>query len=289
MDAPGAPGSPPSTPPPAQPPPAQAPPPQAASAPPAYVPPPSATAPPPPAKKKGRWIFWTLGGCLGLIIIVVIIIFAAGTYFVHKSGFDPSLMQKDPAMAVAKMMTTMNPDLEVLGIDESEGIIRVRNKKTGETLAMNLKDAKNGKIVFMDEKGKSLEIKTQGEGSNAGLEIKSDEGSMKFGASAKAQLPSWLPFYPGAEDSGDMEINAKNGNEGACTLKSKDSVEAIASFYENALKGAGFEIKKAPMQLPGQGAMTVLGATDNKTNRKANVTVTRSQDITMIVLVFEGK
>jgi hypothetical protein len=280
MDAPGSPGTPPPqpTPPPAAPP-------QAPSAPPLYAPPPSAAAP--PQKKKGRWIFWTLGGCLGLIIIVFIILFAAGRYFIHKAGIDPALMEKDPAMAVAKMMATMNPDIEVLAIDEGQGIIRVRNKKTGETLAMNLKDAKNGKIVFMDEKGKSLEIKTQGEGANAGLEIKSDEGSLKMGANAAGQLPGWLPAYPGAEAAGAVTLNGENGNGGSCTFKSKDSVEAVSAYYENALKAAGFEVNKMPMQ--GQGGMIMLNASDNRTQREAHVTATHSADGTMITLMFKGK
>jgi hypothetical protein len=273
---------------PSAPPPQQAAPPQVSPAPPPYVAPPSPVAAPP--KKKGRWIFWTLGGCLGLIIIVVIILFAAGTYFVHKTGFDPALMQKNPAMAVAKMMTAVNPDLEVLGIDEDQGVIRVRDKKSGQTLAINLKDAKNGKIVFMDEqKGKSVEIKTQGEGANAGLEIKSDEGSLKMGAKAAGQLPGWLPSYPGAEAAGAMTVNAENGNRGSCTFKSKDSIEAVSAFYENALKSEGFEVKKVPTQLSGQGAMIVLAASDSKTQRSANVTAVHSPDGTMINLTYEGK
>jgi hypothetical protein len=281
MDAPGTPGAPPPQPPPSP----AAPPAQASPAPPPYVAPPSSAAPPP--TKKGRWIFWTLGGCLLLIIIGVIIAFSTCTYFAHKAGLDSGLLQNKPELAIVKMLVSANPDLELVSIDEDRGIIRVREKKTGKELTVDLENAKKGKIVFSDENNKKVEIQTQGEGANAGLEIKSDEGSVKFGANAAGQLPNWLPSYPGAEAAGGMMLNAEKGNGGSCTFKSKDSIEAVGAYYENALKSAGFEVKKVPMQ--GQVSMIMLDASDSKTQRKASVAATHSPDGTMINLTYEGK
>jgi hypothetical protein len=287
MDAPGTPGAPPPQPPPPPAAPPQAPPQQAAPAPPPYIPPPSSSAPPP--QKKGRWIFWTLGGCLLVIIIGVIIVFSTCTYFAHKAGLDPDLLQKKPELAMVKMLVSANPDLELVSIDEDRGIIRVREKKTGKELTVDLENAKKGKIVFSDENNKKVEIQTQGEGANAGMEIKSDEGSVKIGANAASQLPNWLPPYPGAEAAGGMMLNAEKGNGGSCTFKSKDSIEAVSAYYENALKGAGFEVKKVPMQIQGQGSMIMLAASDDKTQRKASVTAAHTPDGTVISLTYEGK
>jgi len=242
-----------------------------------------------PAPKKGRFIFWALGGCLVLVIIVVIVVFSTCGYFAHKVGFDSELLQKKPELAVAKMLISANPDLEFVSIDEDRGIIRVREKKTGKELTIDLENAKNGKIVFSDEKNKSLEIQTQGEGENAGVEIKSSEGTMKMGANAAGQLPNWLHSYPGAESAGAMVFNTEKGNAGSCSFKSKDSVEAIGAYYETALKGAGLEVQKTITQIPDRGSMIILSASENGTQRKANVTVSRSEESTIINLSFEGK
>jgi hypothetical protein len=274
VDAPGAPGAPP----------AQVPPPQVPhAASPIVIPPPPAQAP-----KKGRFIFWALGGCLALIVIAVILIFSTGIFIAKKTGIDIGLMQKDPGLAVAKMLATSNPDIEVLSIDEDRGIIRVRDKKTGKTLTMDLKDAKNGKFVFLDDQNRRVEIQSRGEGDNAGLEIRSDDGTMSLGANA-GRLPNWLPSYPGAEAAGGMGFSAEKGDAGSCAFKSKDSAEDVIAFYENALKNAGFEVEKSTNQMPGQGSMIALSASDPNTQRRANVTALSGDGGTTINFAFEGK
>jgi hypothetical protein len=274
LDAPITPGAPP-----AQFPPPQAPP--AAS--PVVIPSPAAPT------KKGRFIFWALGGCLVLVIIFVIVVFSTCGYFAHKVGFDSNLLQKKPELAVAKMLVSANPDLEFVSMDEDRGIIRVREKKTGKELTVDLENAKNGKIVFSDEKNKRFEIKTQGEGENAGVEIKSSEGTMKMGANAAGQLPNWLPSYPGAESAGAMVLDTENGKAASCSFKSKDSVEAIGAYYETALKGAGFEVQKTTTPAANRGSMIILSASEHRTQRKANVTASSSEAGTIINLTFEGK
>ena len=138
-----------------------------------------------PAAKKGRAIFWILGGCLGLIIIAGVIMVATGLFVAHRAGLDPDLMKRNPSLAVAKMMASMNPELEVISVDESSGVIHVRDKKSGKSLKMNLKEAQKGKIVFQDEENKALEIQSQGEGDNASRW----KSTRRMGACAWAQGP----------------------------------------------------------------------------------------------------
>ncbi len=266
------------------PPPPNAPPPQVPrAAPPVVIPPPPAQAP-----KKGRFIFWALGGCLVLIVLAVVILFSTGIFLAKKTGLDIGLMQKDPGLAVAKMIATSNPNIEVLEVDEDKGIIRVRDKETGKTLAMDLKEAKNGKIVFLGEGNERVEIQSSGDGDKATLDIKSSEGSMSIGAGA-GKLPGWLPAYPGAKSSGGAEFYSERGDAGSCTLISSDSAPAVAAFYEKALNGAGFAVEKSSNQIPGQGLMTILQAQDGNNQRKANVTVIPGANGTSINLSFEGK
>ena len=241
------------------------------------------------APKKGRAVFWILGGCLGLIAIGSILFFAAGTYIFHKIGFDRGLLEKKPELAVAKMIVSANPDLEVLSIDEDRGIIKVRDKKSGKALTVNLEDAKNGKISFTDDQNNKVEIKSQGEGENATMEIQSNKGSMRMGANASIQLPRWLPSYPGAVAAGGVAFDEENGRSGSCSLKTNAPVDSVAAFYDNALKNAGFEVQKSPTQSSGPGAAIVISATDSSSQRKADVTATPAEDGTIIHLIFEDK
>jgi hypothetical protein len=84
-----------------------------------------------------------------------------------------------------------------------------------------------------------------------------------------------------------MSVNEENAKSGACGFKTNDSAETAAAYYENALKNAGFEVQRGTMQAPGQRTMITLSATDNNTQRKANVNVIRNEEGTLINLIFE--
>ncbi|HTY61735.1 MAG TPA: zinc ribbon domain-containing protein [Acidobacteriota bacterium] len=239
--------------------------------------------------KKGRVIFWVLGGCLGLIIIAGIIFFAAGLFIAHKAGIDSGSFAKNPGVAIAKMMLNSNPDVEIVSVDEDHGIIRVREKKTGKILTVDMENAQKGKIVFTDEKDQKVEITTQGEGNNAAIEVKSADGSLRIGAESKNQLPEWLPSYPNAESATGTGFSANQGKSGSFSFKSKDSVETVAAFYEKALKSAGFQIQKSASQIPGQGSIVIISASDSQTKRTANVTAARTEEGTTINLAYETK
>ncbi|NWG14160.1 MAG: hypothetical protein HXY20_11565 [Acidobacteria bacterium] len=198
-------------------------------------------------------------------------------------------MEKNPGFAVAKMLASANPDIEVLSVDADRGIIRVRDKKTGKTLTMNLEDAKSGKIVFQDEQGKQVEMQAHGEGEDASLEVRSSEGTMRMGADASGQLPDWLPAYPGAESTGAFALSAEKGKRGSCSFKTGDSAEDVAAFYEGALEDAGFEVRKTMSQIPGSGSMIILAATEKNRQRTAHVTAAVTDDGTTINLVFETR
>lgn len=244
--------------------------------------------PPQPAQapKKGRFIFWALGGCLVLIVIAAIIIFSTGLFIARKTGFDSGTLKRNPGLAIAKMMVNSNPDLEIVSVDEDRGILQVREKKTGKTMTVDLENAQKGKIVFTDEKNQKVEIQTRGEGDNAAVEINSADGSLRMGVDGKSQLPGWLPSYPNAESSGALGFNANQGKSGSFSFKSKDSVEQVAAFYEKVLKNAGFEIQKSLSQIPGQRSMVIISASDSQTQRTANITASPTEAGTMISLDF---
>jgi hypothetical protein len=224
-------------------------------------------------------------------VIGVILVVSTGYFLVNKvkqAGFDPALMEKNPGLAVAKILATVNPDIEVLGIDEDRGIIKVRDKKDGKTLTMNLADVKTGKIVFMDENNKKVEFQAKGEGDKASFEVRSEGGSMRMGAGA-AQLPDWLPSYPGSEGAGTFGMNSKEGNAGSYAFKTSAAIADVVSFYENALKNEGFEVQKTENSISGQGSMTILVANHADTQRSAQITAIGAGGGTQVNLTFETK
>lgn len=246
--------------------------------------PPQPAAPPPAAPKKGRAIFWVLGGCLGLIVIAGIIMVAGGYFVARKAGLDPVLMKTNPALAAAKMIATLNPELEVVSVDEAAGLIHVRDKKTGKSLKLNLKDVQKGKIVFQDDQNKSMEISSSGEGDNASFDIKSDDGSVHLGHGSAANMPDWVPSYPGAKTTASYTTNANDKTSGSYTLSTTDSVEAVSDFYENALNEAGFAVEKnsnPPL-------ISVTGE-DSGSGRKIEVKTSSAGQETSIILTFESR
>jgi hypothetical protein len=239
-----------------------------------------------PKKKKGPW-FWVLLGCGGLIVIAGIVILA-GSYFVmnkmKQAGLDPELMQKNPAMAVAKMMAAVNPEIEVIAVDDAAGVIRVRDKKTGKALTVNLADAMKGKIVFEDDTSGKVEFQAQGEGDKASLNIKGGEGSVTLGANTE-KLPEWLPAYPGAEGTGAFALRGKDGQSASYTFKTGDPVADVAAFYEDAFKNEGMEVEKKA----GAGTGSIVAAKDSGGQRSAAITISRQGDATLVSVTYEAK
>jgi hypothetical protein len=264
------------------------PPPISSASPPAYAPPSPATAP--GAKKRGPW-FWVMLGCGGLLVIAAVIVVASGLFFMRvakQAGIDPELMKRNPALATAKIMASINPNIEVLSVDEARGIIKVRDKKTGKTLNVNLADAQKGKIAFEDDQGKKVEIQAQGEGDKTSIDIKSPDGSMRMGGTA-GQLPDWLPAYPGAEGNGTFSLNTKEGNAGNFTFTTKDTASEVATFYEDALKGKGFEVQKTAPAAAEKGPLTILTAKDSGSQRNVTVSIAARPDGATVSLMFDAK
>jgi hypothetical protein len=251
----------------------------------------SAAAPVNIAPKKRGPLFWILTGCLGLILVFIAISVSCGLFWWNKAkqaGIDTDLMESNPGLAIAKLLAASNPNIEVLSVDEDEGIIRVRDKKTGKSMTMDLSEAKNGKIVFRDEDNQNLEIQTQGEGDSASIQMSSPDGTARIGAGA-AQLPDWLPAYPGAKSGGSIGASSGNGKTGTETFETSDSAEDVASFYERSLKNAGMAVEKTSFAGSDKESMTVISAKSSDEQRSGVISVARKEGKTMVSLSFESK
>lgn len=216
--------------------------------------PPLPPPPPPgaglPAPKKVSPVVWILGGCAVLVFLAVAAMTVGGLFIAHKvkqAGIDPELMQKHPELAAVKMMVAVNPDAELVSIDEDKGIVTVRNKKTGETVTMNFEDIKNGKLSF-ESGGQKVLLQGQGQGDTGSFTVSTDKGTAKFGAGA-VKLPAWLPAYGGATVVQGFSSQAAGGSAGTFSFKTADGTDKLIAFYKDALEKAGFTVES--MQHPG--------------------------------------
>ncbi len=202
---------------------------QAAQAPPPVPQAAPGAAPVAPVARKTSPIVWILVIVLGLFVLGFIGVVGTGFFIARKAmqaGLDPDLMKRNPGLAVAKLITTVNPDTEVVRTDENAGTITVRDRKTGQVTTMTFDDVKSGKF----------NMKVQDEnGQTATLEI----------GGAAGKLPSWVPNYPGSTAAGTFTIkgssNDGSGEGGNFTFTTPDAPSKVMSFYEEKAKDLGMK------------------------------------------------
>jgi len=241
--------------------------------PPQYPPPPGVA----PGASKGKSpLFWILIG-VGVLVFMGICAVTLGTFFVYRAaksaGFDTDLMKNNPGLAVAKMAVMANPDLQSVSSDDNAGTITVRQKSTGDILTLRF-DAEKKTMVATDKDGKEVRFSVTGDDKGGGsFEIKSSEGTMKFGATSSNTLPAWVPVYPGSSPQGTFSSQTPDGNQSTYSFKTKDGVEKVLDFYEAELAKAGIA-KTSRGAGTGYGGM--LMAEDSSKNRTVMITVGNS-------------
>ena len=252
------------------------------------TPPPPQPFPPVQPKKTSPWV-WILGGCGVLVVLIVLALVATGLFVAKKvkdAGFDPTLMEKNPAVAITKMMAAMNPDIEVMNVDENRGVITVRDKKTGKSMTMNFEDVKKGKIVMKDDKGE--EVTLQGsEGAGGVFSMKSKSGSVNIGG--KWNPPSWVPTYPGATVNASASSQDAEGGGGAGYFETSDSLEKVLDYFESELKGAGMQVTRNVFSPDSKNTMGSLVGTDEGNKRYVNVNYGVSDKGRMVHVVYSNK
>jgi hypothetical protein len=244
--------------------------------------------PPAPAKSSGaKILLWIIGGFAALVILVIVAVAGLGFYVVHKArqaGMDPELMKKNPALAVAKMAVTANPDVQMISSDDSAGSMVVRDKKTGKVTTLKF-DAAKKTMVVIDDQGKEARITAD---TNAGtLQIQSADSSMKIGGNAD-KAPPWVPVYPGVTAQSTMSIHEKGKQSGTFVFDSKDSPEKLMSFYADELTSAGMKVTRTTTSGNGSSGGMVAGSQDNDA-RSVVVTVSGESDGTKVSVTYSEK
>jgi hypothetical protein len=227
----------------------------------------------PAAKKTSIWV-WILGGIAIFLFAITLtcgIVGYLGMRMIKSAGFDSDLMKKNPGLAMAKMVTAMNPDYETVKTNDREGTIVVREKSTGKVMTLKF-DPTTQKMVVATDDGKQASVTFDKNGVSA---QSADGSSVKFGdAAAGNNAPSWVPLYPGASPQGVFSSSSAEGSQNTFTFKSKDSASKIITYYSDQLKAAGFNINMTANT--DQGGM--VQASDEGKKRTINVTVSISAD-----------
>ncbi len=244
--------------------------------------PPPAPGSAPPAKKKSNVILWVIIGVFAFFLLIGMVI-VGGMFFVwNKVQEVTSDMEGNPALTVTKLISTLNPDLEVISVDEANNTIKIRQKSSNKTIELNLDRIKEGNLsaVFEGEDGpETFEFKTDDDGS---VEMKSDGRTMKIG---KGKIPDWVPPTPsGVTVKSLMSSQTGSGSMGAFSYPSKQPANDILDFYEKESAPAGLEPKNrnlsprmASLILEGGGRSLQIYFTTPADGAEGTVTVTYTE------------
>jgi hypothetical protein len=223
-----------------------------------------------PVKRKTSPIIWVLIILLGLFVLGGVAVVGAGYFFLQKAkqaGVDPDLIQRNPGLAVAKLVAAANPDAEIVKTDEQAGTITIRDRKTGKTITVTFDQAKNGVFRFSaDDDGKTATV--------------------EIGA---GKVPSWVPAYPGAAGTGTFSVKGDSadgsGEGGTFTFTTKDSADQVIGFFQEKMKEMGMKVNLSGGA--GQGRMII--ATDEAETRSLSVAVAESSGESTVNVTYSRK
>lgn len=223
----------------------------------------------PPVRRKTSPIVWVLVAVLGIFVLFGIGILGMGLFVVHKArqaGIDPDLWRRNPGMAVGKMVAAVNPDVEVVRTNDSDGTITLRSRRTGKETTITFDQARQGRITFSteDDHGKTARVEIGGAG----------------------KPPAWVPLYPGSNPTYSIQGSSDSGEEGGnYTFMTNDPASKVMEFYQDKAKELGLETKVTTNNSDGG----MLIATRDGDERSLTVIVGGSASVTTVNLTYARK
>jgi hypothetical protein len=212
------------------------------------------------------------------VLVIGLAVLLAGAFLFHKAkeaGLDSDLFNENPGIAVARMAAAMNPNVEVVSVDEDSGSITLYDKESGKTVTLDLEQVANGKISFETDDGEATTVEvTQQEGE---ISTKSADTTFDYG---NVELPQWIRIYPGATLQGGVSKRGAEGTSGYASIVSTDTPDEVRAFYEESLRKEGLEVNTVSHQ-DSAGSGSVVNAEDAQDGRRVTVLVgTNGQETT---------
>ena len=168
---------------------------------------------------------------------------------------------RNPTLVMTKMITAANPNVEVLGVDKGSNQIRLRDKQTGQSYTISFDDARKGKFSVRDGAGRA---------------------SLTFGG--EANVPRWVPDYPGSDPQAAFSAQGHNGESGTFTFKTQDPPDKVTKFYQDQFQASGFEISSNVNDSTTSGSMLV--AQDQARHHTITAIVGREGSRTTVAVTY---
>lgn len=187
--------------------------------------------PQPAAKKRNIWL-WVLVGCGGLTVLGVLVA-AVVAYFLYYAADQ---VAKNPVRSAAKVVEMLNPDIEVISVDEEKQLVTFRDKKTGTVTTVSLEELQKRRQPASSD-GRSSDDAPQSRPSGA--------STPNVGGGDAGDLPAWVLVYPGAKVIAKVVSGGGGKVSGTLTLEADATADAVLKFYEEQLNRTGFSVTRA--------------------------------------------
>ncbi len=244
------------------------------------------TTPPAPAKKKMGALGWLLIGCLGILVVGGAVC-AGGAWFVgRKVKGVVEDFEQDPVRAAAELMVKMNPEVELVSVDDAAKTMTIREKSSGQEVSLDWSQISRGEFRFeadgqemtLDasaaERGGTLKIQADGQEitidatpTETGGVLTIQDGSGETQATLNAGgAPDdgldWFPRYPGASELAvNYTTRTAEARNDFFTFTTGDTVEQVLEYYDKTLKQRSFEVSRSTFTTDGQTGGTILAWT----------------------------
>jgi uncharacterized protein YneF (UPF0154 family) len=229
--------------------------------------------PGPGVQKKTSPLVWILAILGVFVVLVIVAVVGIGFFVAHKAkeaGLDSDMVKRNPALATIKVMAALNPNIEIVSLDEDKGFVTVHDRKSGRTFKVDFDDAKRGRFTVQEEGKGPVTVTTSGDDKNGTVEVNTPDAHMKVGGHA-ATFPVWVPDYPHSDAQAVFSGNTGSNESGMFAFKTKDSASKVMDFYDDKFKSEGMKIDhRVPNVLAakhGQNSAVVLvGADEGETS-----------------------
>jgi hypothetical protein len=251
--------------------------------------------PPPgaPAQKQGlSTLVKVLIGC-GVVLVLGVGSCVVVTGYLAKKGIGKleefaKEAQENPDAALVRttaLALRLNPEIDVVSSDPAGGKIVVREKATGKEVTFTVDDIKEGRLTVSAD-GQETQVDLDADEQGGSVTVRGEEGTMVLGAGDAAQVPGWVPGYPGAR--ADAYTSVKSGAEtsGSFAIHTSDSVGTVLGYYEEKLKAAGFEVERTTLETTGALGGNLAARSGNRT---LNVTLATQEGETQGLIAYVDK
>ena len=243
---------------------------------------------PAPERKGLHPLAWVGIGC-GVILVIVVIAMLIGGFFLARTVKNVAEdFENNPGLAAARFVVKASPELEEVETDEDAGTMTIRNKKTGELITVNFDDIKEGRFSWTaDGEEVSVDVSDAESGT---VKIESSDGDgfqLTTGDAVNAEIPDWVPVYPGTEPKNRGSMKTNETVSGNYTTTTDDGVDEVLEYFRESLESAGYEVNvntfssddtgggmiNGSLESEGRTVVVIVGTDDGATG----ITVTHTQ------------